>query len=215
MKVSQRRHAARFAALVLVAIAAFADPAAALDLRVSDRGSARILTVEGEFKRGDSRRLADAITRAGRVEEVWFNSPGGSLMEGIEAGRVLRRLGIAARVPDRASCASACVYALIGGIARSVDPGGKVGVHMHSMAMNPELRAEIAAVIRQYGEAGLVKAMQLMEQASAFAAAQQARYLVEMRASLELMTPTVSTEHFDIHWLTREELVRYNVVNVQ
>lgn len=194
---------------------AAASLAAALDLKISERGGARILVVEGEFKRGDSQRLSEVVARAGRIDEVWLNSQGGSLMEGIESGRVLRRLGLAARVPDRAACASACVYALIGAVARSVDPQGKVGVHMHSMAMNPELRAELIGVIRKHGEAGLVRAMQMMEQASAYAAAQQARYLVEMRASLELMTPTVGTDHLDIHWLTRSELVKYNVVNVQ
>lgn len=189
--------------------------AQALEMKVEERDAARVLIVEGEFKRGDAQRIASAVAGAGRLDEVWLNSPGGSLLEGIESGRVLRRMGLAARVPDRAACASACVYALIGAVARSVDPQGRVGVHMHSMALNPELRTDIATVIRRYGEAGLVRAMQMMEQASAYAASQQARYLVEMRASLDLMTPTVGTDHLDIHWLTRAELVKYNVVNVQ
>ncbi|WP_223532802.1 hypothetical protein [Pseudomonas sp. GL-RE-20] len=63
---------------------------------------------------------------------LYFNSPGGSLVEGITLGRVIRTLGYSTGIGEfgkeynfkdtqkeiRAICASACVYAFAGGVLR-------------------------------------------------------------------------------------------------
>jgi hypothetical protein len=83
--------------------------------------------------------------------EVCFNSPGGSVDGGISLGRTIRRLQLDTCIApnytsekykpetplqtertvlvDRAFCASACVFAFMGGINRTVEEGSSVGVH--------------------------------------------------------------------------------------
>ncbi|MFD1156958.1 hypothetical protein [Roseovarius aestuarii] len=81
-------------------------------------------------------------------KRIRFNSTGGNLAQGVELGRELRRRGFATEVghhePDpywngtgeraftiRApgKCASACAYAFMGGVERSIGEGSAIGVH--------------------------------------------------------------------------------------
>jgi hypothetical protein len=72
---------------------------------------------------------------------VRLNSPGGSLAGGIALGELFRSRGISTevgssapidpRVAERSPgvCASACAYAFLGGVERSLDEGAKLGFH--------------------------------------------------------------------------------------
>ena len=65
---------------------------------------------------------------------VDFDSPGGSLMAGIELGVSIRSktlrtsVGMTASATE-GSCASACAYAFLGGVERIVHPKSKFGIH--------------------------------------------------------------------------------------
>src|SRR3954447_8790579 len=48
-------------------------------------------------------------------------------------GYFLRRTGMATRVGPSASCASACVFAFLGGVVREAHSSSRLGVHMSSM----------------------------------------------------------------------------------
>jgi hypothetical protein len=60
---------------------------------------------------------------------VMFSSNGGSLLAGIEIGRMMRLKGFQSLVPDGASCASACALAWLGAAKRLMGPTGQVGFH--------------------------------------------------------------------------------------
>jgi hypothetical protein len=204
-------------ALALVAggltAASLAAPAAAISVEQRLVAGQSVLWVTGEFQYQDGTKFKRAVERAGRIDEVWFSSPGGNVMAGLEIGRYLRRSGLATRVPSGASCASACTYAFIGGVFRAVDPTAKVGVHNSTVSGNDELLALVTRMIREKGAAGAYIIINLVEKMAATIAAEQARYLMEMTVSSELMTPITGTYSVDMHWLTPAELRRYNVVN--
>lgn len=196
-----------------LAVTSLAAPAAAISVEPRAAGGQRVLLVTGEFKHQDDALFKRAVERAGRVDEVWFSSPGGNVMAALEIGRYLRKSGLATRVPSGASCASACTYAFIGGVFRAVDPTAKVGVHNSTVSGNDELLARVARIIRENGVAGAYLVVNIVERMAATIAAEQARYLMEMTVSSELMKPITGTYSVDMHWLTPAELRRYNVVN--
>ena len=198
-------------AILLIWIVGAFQCADALEFKQQVIGNEQVLLATGTFMPDDDKRLIKAVERAGRVDEVWLSSDGGSLQAGLAIGRYLRRTGLATRVPPGAICASACAYAFIGGVFRVVD--GRIGVHMTAREVDPELLATITVLIRNYGANAARAIIPHVEQWAARSASAQAKYLVEMSVSLELMTPIVETHKDNVHWLTRAELKRYNVVN--
>ncbi|RJF76432.1 hypothetical protein D3877_29035 [Azospirillum cavernae] len=188
-------------------------PATAITLEQRSAAGQSILWVTGEFLQQDGPKFRRAVQQAGRIDEVWFSSPGGNVMAALEIGRFLRKSGLATRVPKGASCASACTYAFIGGVFRAVDPTAKVGVHNSTVSGNDELIAKVTRMIRENGVAGAYAVVNIVERAAASIAAEQSRYLMEMTVSSELMRPITDTFSVDMHWLTPTELRRYNVVN--
>ncbi|HWL82774.1 MAG TPA: hypothetical protein VNR89_17630 [Roseomonas sp.] len=91
-------------------------------------------------------RLREAVRRYQVPPGSWLNlsSPGGSLQAGLELGRTIRDLGLFTSVGERgngfalgkpykapppALCASACVFAFLGGSRRQISEPNKLGVH--------------------------------------------------------------------------------------
>ncbi|WP_235757104.1 hypothetical protein [Paracoccus salsus] len=130
-----------------------------------------ILTImmSGEIVQGDAAALEDELRQyEGRpLTDIAFefDSPGGSLMEGIRVGQV-----IAARTEDTTSriagssspiCASACVYAYIGADFRFIEEGAGLGVHQFytqseltgqdALAMGQELTSIILSYLVSRG----------------------------------------------------------------
>ncbi len=66
---------------------------------------------------------------------ISLNSPGGNLAAGIRLGRLFRALGLSTEVSKNDICASACVYAYLGGTKRSAE--GKLAVHQFYVS-NPK-----------------------------------------------------------------------------
>jgi hypothetical protein len=200
-------------ALVLGAGLCLPFAATALEYKEVKGPQGRILMVTGDFKMNDDKDFATVLDNAGQFDEVWFSSPGGKVDASFKIGRLLRRKGMMTRIPAGASCASACSIAFIGGVVRSVDRGGMFGVHMATLTRDPERISRFIKEIEENGAKTAGKLLRDIEQSAAFTAAGLAKYLVEMGASLELMTLVVNTESDTMHWLTADELRRYNVVN--
>lgn len=112
--------------------------------RMSDKlfHGAVFIYAEGEITEGSAEKFADFVKDEGIGHaRVFFNSPGGSLLEGIKLGRFIRALGYDTEVgtysPDHISsadsqaiCASACAYSFAGGVNRFLDDSsGKLGLH--------------------------------------------------------------------------------------
>lgn len=200
-------------AILLPIVGLLPAPARALEFREQTVKGEVILSVTGPFQIGDEDRFLRAVQRMKRIDEVWLSSDGGSLSAGLQIGRHLRRLGLATRVPKGAECASACAYAFLGGVFRSLDQGGRIGVHMSAINLDPKFSREITGMIQRYGTEATHEVIRLVEQQAARTATAQARYLIEMSVHLDLMEPITDTHASKIYWLKPQELQRYNVIN--
>jgi len=189
----------------------------AAEVEIVDHGSGQIVLFSGAIQRADAARIMAILDHSERIREVRFDSRGGSLESGIEIGEQIRAHRVATRVTAGTVCASACVYAFLGGMIRVVDDGGRLGIHMASGAFNDDYLAAVKRVLLDPADTdidGKVRRIILInEQFSAIAARRQARYLTQMGVSLRLLDPVFDTSHLDIHWLTPAELRDYNVVN--
>jgi hypothetical protein len=96
-----------------------------------------ILFTWGKVDSGSSDRFRDAL-RPG-IKEVWLFSPGGSLQDGLEIGRIIRAHRIVTRVPNGARCISACNFMFMGGVLRYVGASATIEVHMFSDMMVEKL----------------------------------------------------------------------------
>lgn len=90
---------------------------------------------ETQVAAGDADRI-ERLLSSRPVAEVWLNSGGGNSDEGQKIGNVFRRNGVAVRVRKGDLCASACTVAFLGGVIRTVDPGGRYLVHARSGYLN-------------------------------------------------------------------------------
>jgi hypothetical protein len=99
----------------------------------------RRVFVSGPIEDGDTDRFLDFV-RLHHLEAAWieFDSPGGSLLEGMKLGRVIRQRRFFTAVgsiddhgaASNAVCASACAYAFAGGVSRFLyQSSGKLGIH--------------------------------------------------------------------------------------
>jgi len=201
---------------LLLGIVCCAAPARALDLRLERTAQGQILTLTGEFRSGDPAKL-ESLLRRSPVLEARLASPGGTMVAGLEIGRIFRQAGIATRVMAGGTCASSCFFAFLGGPLRVVESGGRLGVHMHSMSGNTDYIDKLKQVLvaDQLSVDDRVRLIVLLnEQFSAWAAGLIADHVVRMGVSMEIFEPLFSTSHMDVHWLTRSEMVRFNVVNI-
>jgi len=103
-----------------------------------------IVLVWGGVGEGDAIRFQAALAAAKPVLEVQFYSPGGSLLEGMKIGRMIRGQMLATRLTSGAWCASACNFMFLGGAVRTIEPGGKFGVHMFSTNQADMLVADLS-----------------------------------------------------------------------
>lgn len=150
----------------------------------------------GEITEGTTERLI-ALVRENRINaaKVHFNSPGGSLIEGIKLGRALRTLGFNTTIGIHSSdprlesdntsiCASACAYAFAGGVNRYVNEyTGKLGIHQFYSG------SRVASISGETAQAysGLIVA-----------------YLDEMGVDAKAFTLAAMTTSNDMVWLTPE-----------
>jgi hypothetical protein len=115
---------------------------------------------------------------------------------------------LAAELDTRAGiCASACVYAILGGATRDVGAGAKLAVHDTSMP----------ATIRSYDEHGRIVDRPLNLSAekvrNALAAGQEliGTYLKKMGISPDLLTAAHAVSADKLHVLTREQIVAFGI----
>jgi hypothetical protein len=209
--------ASRLIGLVALAISSFAAyPAVGLEFALSSNGDA--IKASGEFVRNDVAKFKSIVSaQKKRPSVVLFNSRGGLLSEGIALGVHLRAEGFATRLGPSDSCASACVFAFVGGVVREVDKSGKVGVHMASLAFVDEYVAKLKKVLLDQS-LGLDQRIRFIiainEQSAATAARLEANHLIKMGISLRILEPLMAKFQDDMHWLTRREMLDYNVINV-
>ena len=119
----------------------------------------------------DTPRQLEAVLRAQKFKpRIFFHSPGGNLIAGMELGNIIRRLRFDTYVggpyenvfqlgqPPKiiittGVCLSACAYAFLGGVSRELNAGGQYGVHQFSGSTKDlgQSAAQVAtAAVAQY-----------------------------------------------------------------
>jgi hypothetical protein len=157
--------------------------------------------LEGYIDNGATARL-ERVLDAERVRRaiVYFDSPGGHVVEAMALGRALRERGYATSVGVRAPgsalpragrCYSACPIAYAGGVRRSLEPGSVLGAHRAANSVPVPDEAAFQEVVT-----GQVK-----------------DYLIQMGVSPELVTVMSGVPHDAIRELTTDEAVRLRLVN--
>ena len=101
-----------------------------------------VVQASGSFGEGTIGAFYSLVLRGGFKKNVYFifDSPGGSMTAAIRLGELLRNLKVRTIVgrgfvrngevevePGR--CASACVFAFLGGVTRSMPKNSRLGVH--------------------------------------------------------------------------------------
>jgi hypothetical protein len=154
-------------------------------LAVFESSGVRILVASGGIAHGDSERLRAYLGTAGRVDEVWLDSPGGNAAEGPRIGRVIRRARLATRIPAGFQRISSCTLAFLGGVVRRVDAGGAYGIHTFFYANSyKEVLSKLGnAPSGEEAVRQLRRYMHESEQSSAILAAEMQVYMQEMGIS--------------------------------
>ena len=160
-----------------------------------------MIYLDGMFHAADTARLAGLITQERITRaDVYFNSPGGSLLAAMSFGRLLRERGFDTyvgrrsaelRQPGAAVCYSACPFGFAGGVRRFLETESVLGVHV---------AANSVPVPDEFAFQQLVEA-------------QATQYLGEMGVSAALLGFMRSVPHDGIRLLTRDEAVGLRLVN--
>lgn len=87
-----------------------------------------ILTVHGEFTQGDTNEFIKQILE-NNVHTVEFDSTGGNFMASIRIGKFIREQQLNTFIPKNKKCSSACTYAFMGGVERTIDKDAKFAMH--------------------------------------------------------------------------------------
>ena len=173
----------------------------------------RVIVALGQFDGGASERLEKLVGESKRVDEIWFCSPGGRVVEGQRMGRFIRSNGLATRIPAGFKCASACVDAFLGGVVRFVAEERSLGIHMQSTSGSEALRSKVSDSITKDGDKATVSVIQTFEQIGAQGTADWVRYMMQMGVSIRIVQLAVKVAHDEIHFLTWQDMRSFNVIN--
>ena len=155
----------------------------------------RAALLEGTIEAGDAERITKQLAELSPApEEIYLNSPGGSVRDALELGRYLRREGFDTALRDGDICYSACPYLLAAGEARTVPDSASVGVHQHYFGESTILPAFVAVEDIQRGQGEVM------------------RYLDDMGVDPLEMQHALVTPPDEIYVLLPEELRRYGFI---
>ncbi|WP_411975467.1 hypothetical protein [Sulfitobacter faviae] len=155
----------------------------------------RAALLEGAIEAGDAERIVKQLSELTPApEEIYLNSPGGSVRDALELGRYLRREELNTALREGDICYSACPYLLAAGAARTVPESASVGVHQHYFGESTILPAFVAVEDIQRGQGEVM------------------RYLDDMGIDPMVMQHALVTPPDEIYVLLPEELRRYGFI---
>lgn len=173
------------------------DTAATL-ARTLMSGGQFFVYASGEIEDGDTDRFV-AFLADHKVDDalVILDSPGGSLMESLKLGELIRKKRFDTSVGALADgkpavCASACAYAFAGGVYRYLDSkSGKLGIHQFSSTA---------------GTTGRIGDIQLLSGAVV-------EYLEEMGVDGRAFSLAATASPEEIVWVTPENALKLRIAN--
>lgn len=163
-------------------------------------GSGGTLHVTGTIDVGSAERFkAEVENFREYIKVVALDSPGGSVNDALEMGRLIREGGFATSVADGALCASSCPLVFAGGTERLATAKSAIGVHQIYANVSAE---SLPAGLRAAGEA--------MSDAQKTTAA-ITRYLTESGVDPALWLHALETPPDRLYYLSAAELTEYKL----
>ena len=148
------------------------------------------LRFDGAMDPGSAGRFAEEIAARGDyVETVVLSSPGGSVRDALEIGRLIREQGYATAVEPDSYCASSCPLVFAAGVERRAASSSAISVHQVFSAGIQELT----------GTEGMDSAQRT--------SAEVQRYLIEMGIDPLVWVHAMETPAAELFYFTAEELV--------
>lgn len=144
--------------VIVAAFFAAGVPAGAMSFRHAETSSGlKVVVATGEIKRGDTKRLSDALEDAERdkygTKEIYLESPGGLVVEAMKMAGVLEAAEVTVIVRKDTICASACASILfVAGKYRTVENGGKLAIHSCYDTFTGKPQTECNMMISAYAE---------------------------------------------------------------
>lgn len=144
--------------------------------------------------------IATIVVQKIKGGTVYLNSPGGSLMAGIELGKIIRKNGFSTNVGIKdgnygdskaGECYSSCVFAYIGGYYRYMNIKSQLGVHRFSKVKTTANDLDIGQIV----------------------SAAITNYLKEMDVDVEFFTFMTKSSRDEIYILSDIENKNLRVVN--
>lgn len=154
----------------------------------------------------DTAKLFEETVKKNNIKDavVYFNSTGGLVVESIKLAESIRAHGFGTSVQKRegdfspkAMCASACVYAYAGGVARYLDDDkGRLGVHQYFAAKmtNSDDQKDDLKVAQLLGSVIVA-------------------HLQKMGVSTALYVAAAITDSQDMLWMGRKQAESFDLVN--
>lgn len=162
----------------------------------------QIIYASGTIEKGDAAKFEQLALAHGLIAgaHVYLDTMGGDFFEGIELGRVIYKLGFSTNVGRRkdnnsapAVCASAGVWAYLGGRFRYLRDDSQIGVHQF------------------FGEAPNYSAAEYLSLGQLYSGS-LIDYIVECRVDTKLFSLMSATFPERINFISREQLTDLNVV---
>ena len=145
-----RRSAVKLGMIGIISCGAY--PATAADLKSAALKDGRIvISISGELSEGDTdgfKAIVKSANDAGKfVSSVRLNSPGGSLLEGVQLAEIVKFAKMATNVGQGAKCASACFLVFAAGETKFANYTAQIGVHGASDQSGQETTQSGAATV--------------------------------------------------------------------
>ena len=202
---------------LLITIATIANSAEIGIVPVSSKFTAYF--IDGELKEGDAEHFEKLLMEKppqGENYQVYLNSNGGLLLEGIKLGLIFRKYKLWTNVEriehsniypypipaDEAYCASACAIAFLGGVQRRLSRDNELG--FHQFYDSSSLTLEEFTKDKQNEISGQ----------SQYISALLANYLFSLGdIDPKILILNASVPSNQMYWLTRQEAMNLNVIN--
>jgi len=168
---------------------------------VIDLGPGGTLRLTGTIEPGSAARFAEELEARGEyVSTIALDSPGGSVIDALEIGALIRERALGTRVDDGSLCASSCPIIFAGGVARSAGDNAAIGVHqIYAASLG-------AAAVDAMAVAGVA-----MSDAQA-TTARITRYLIEGGVDAEVWLHALETPPNRLYYFSSDEMKRLNLV---
>jgi hypothetical protein len=155
-----------------------------------------VITVSGQFSRGDNIRFFDAIEKI-RSATIYLNSPGGDTSAGVGIGEIIHERNFRTAVINYGKCISACAIAWLGGTKRYV--GDSAVLAFHHPTFPKDIVLDEATSVRS------------MERTLGIINSYVVSTLALSKDTAEYVTVMVATNPNSLNYLTPEDGEKYGI----